>query len=52
MNTTEPKRPDERLLTDKEREIYIERLKTLEQDRKVAIPADEAFRRILQKPKT
>lgn len=52
MNTAEPKRPDAApLVTDEERKIYTERLKTLEHDRKLAIPADEAFRRILQKPK-
>jgi hypothetical protein len=52
MNTTEPKRPDAAtVVSDEEREIYVQRLKTLEQDRKKAIPAAEAFRRILEKPK-
>lgn len=52
MNTTEPKRPDsEPLITDREREIFTERLKTLEQDRESARPRNEVFERILQKPK-
>ncbi len=52
MNITDPKRPQsETLVTDEERKIYVERLKTLEQDRKTARPSDEVFRRILQKPK-
>jgi hypothetical protein len=52
MKITEPKRPDsEPLITDEERKVYTERLKTLEQDRKTARPSDEVFRRILQEPK-
>jgi hypothetical protein len=47
MRNTEPKRPDRAThLSDEEREICIQRLKTLEQDRKTALPAEEVFRRI------
>jgi hypothetical protein len=49
---TQPNRPNEKPeLDDETKAVLAERLKTLEQDRKFAIPADEAFRRILQKPK-
>ncbi len=49
---TQPTHPDEKPeLDDETKAILSERLKTLERDRKSAIPADEAFRLILQKPK-
>jgi hypothetical protein len=39
-------------LDDNTKAVLTERLKTLEKDRKNARPADEVFRRILQKPKS
>jgi hypothetical protein len=39
-------------LDDNTKAVLTERLKTLEKDRKNARPADEVFRRILQKAKS
>jgi hypothetical protein len=51
-SATQPNRPGEKVELDADsKAVLTERLKTLEQDRKLAVPADEAFRRILQKPK-
>jgi hypothetical protein len=49
MNTTQPSRPEEHT-SEEEKAIVIERLKTLEVDRKTARPMDEVFRRIVKKP--
>jgi hypothetical protein len=50
MKTTQPTRPKEHSL-EEEKAVILERLKTLDVDRKDAVPAAEAFRRILEKPK-
>jgi hypothetical protein len=50
--STQPTRPGPKPeLDDDIKAVLTERLKTLEKDRKNARPADEVFRRILQKPK-
>ena len=46
---TEPLRPEERT-SDEELVIVLERRKKLDSERKNARPADEVFRRILEKP--
>jgi len=49
---SQPTRPGPKPeLDDETKAVLTERLKTLEQDRKTARPADEVFRRILQKRK-
>jgi hypothetical protein len=48
--TTEPLRPEERT-SEEELAIVLERRKKLDSERKNARPADEVFRRILEKPK-
>ena len=50
MNTTQPTHPEERT-SDEELAIVTERRKKLDSERKNARPADEVFRRILEKPK-
>ena len=50
METTQPTRPKEHT-SEEEKAVILERLKTFDVDRKNAIPAAEAFRRILEKPK-
>jgi hypothetical protein len=50
--STQPRHPGEKLeLDEKTKAILAERLKSLEQDRKTARPANEVFERILQTPK-
>lgn len=48
--STSPSRPEERV-SEEEKAILLRRLKTLDEDRKKAIPMDEIFRQITnQKP--
>jgi len=49
-SATEPVRPEEHT-SDEELAIVLERRKKLDGERKNARPADEVFRRILEKPK-
>jgi hypothetical protein len=49
MSTTQPTRPKEHT-SEEEKAIILERLKTLEVDRKAARPMDEVFQRITKKP--
>ena len=48
MSTTQPTRPKEHT-SEEEKAIILERLKTLEVDRKTARPMDEVFQRITKK---
>jgi hypothetical protein len=49
MSTTQPPRPKKHS-SEEEKAIVLERLKTLEVDRKTARPMDEVFQRIVKKP--
>ena len=49
MATPTPTRPKDQT-SEEEKAIVLERLKTLDVDRKTARPMDEVFRRIVKKP--
>ena len=50
MKTTEPVRPLEEGIDESNEEIVLERLKTVEQDKKTSAPWADVKKRILAKP--